>query len=260
MDPVLFEIGEIHVYSYGFFIAFGAIAGVLYLYLRGKEEVGITFDQVNTLFLCLFLAAVLGGKVFLFLESPNYYLQEPRKLFSGNGFVFYGSFIFCVPTMWWLFKRYKLPVFVTLDVMAVTTCLVHLFGRIGCFMAGCCYGLPTHHEWGVVFTEPACYAHPKGVALHPVQLYEATYIGLVMVWLLMLRAKRKFYGQLFLVYLMLYAVGRYGLEFFRGDVERGFIVENYVSHAQAIALIILLIAALTYFRLSKVNRIENGLR
>lgn len=256
MHPVLFELGGISVYSYGFFIALGAVAGVAYLVIRGKKEVSLTFDQANSLFLYLFLAAVVGGKFFLFLEDPSHYLNEPRKLFTGSGFVFYGSFIFCVPTMLWFFKRHQLPTWVMLDIMAITTCLVHMFGRVGCFMAGCCYGLPTHGEWGVIFTDPACYAEPKGEHLHPVQLYEAAYIFLVMVLLLIIRTRRKFYGQLFLLYLMLYAIGRYTLEFFRGDVKRGFVIEDYLSHSQLIALIILLISLVVYVRLLTGNRVS----
>lgn len=248
MHPILFELGGITVYSYGFFIALGVVAGVAYLVKQGKKEVGLTFDQANSLFLYLFLAAVVGGKVFLFLEDPGFYINEPRRLFTGRGFVFYGSFIFCVPTMLWYFKKNKLPVYVMLDIMAITTCLVHAFGRIGCFMAGCCYGLPTHSSWGAVFTDPACYAEPKGEHLHPVQLYEAGYIFLVMLVLLFIRERRKFTGQLFLLYLMLYAVGRYVLEFFRGDVKRGFIIDPYLSHSQLIAVLMFGVALFFYWR------------
>src|SRR5688572_25692002 len=111
MYPVLFEIGSLKVYSYGFMIALGAIAGVTYMAIRGKKEVGLTFDQVNSLFLFIFIAAFVGGKVFLFFEDASYYLDQPRKLLTGRGFVFYGSFLFAVPTMLWFFKRNKLPTY-----------------------------------------------------------------------------------------------------------------------------------------------------
>jgi phosphatidylglycerol---prolipoprotein diacylglyceryl transferase len=253
MHPILFEIGNVTIYSYGFFIALGAIAGVWYMAVRGKHEVGLSFDQANTLFLFIFLAAFVGGKIFLFFEDPSVYMASPRRLLTGRGFVFYGSFLLAIPTMLWFFKKHKLHPYKMLDVMAVTTCLVHMFGRIGCFMAGCCHGKPTDSFFGVVYTDPVCYADPKGVPLHPTQLYEAGFIFMVMIFLLYLRGRRKFYGQLFLTYLILYGVGRFGLEIFRGDEARGFIIEGYLSHSQAIALVIVAVTAFVYVMWARNN-------
>jgi len=256
MYPVLFEVGGIHVYSYGFMIAIGAIAGIAYMAVRGKKEVGLTFDQANGLFLYIFVAAVVGGKVFLFFEDVSFYSANPRKLLGGSGFVFYGSFLFAIPAMFLFFRRNHLPRYAMLDIMAITTCLVHMFGRIGCFLAGCCYGKPTTSMLGVIFTDPACHAEPKGEPIHPVQLYEAGYILLVLVLLVYMRPKRKFYGQLFLLYLLAYALGRFLLEFFRADLERGFIIEDYLSHSQLVAFVIAAITVWVYMHWSKRNRID----
>ncbi len=256
MHPILFEIGNVSVYSYGFMIALGAIAGVGYMVMQGKEEVGLTFDLANSLFLWIFLAAVVGGKIFLFFEDASYYIDNPGKLFTGRGFVFYGSFLFAIPTMLLFFRRHKLPVYTMLDVMAVTTCLVHMFGRLGCFMAGCCYGNTTTWAWGITFTNPVCSANPLNTPLHPTQLLEASYIFLVMIVLLIMRKRKKFYGQLFLIYLLLYAAGRFALEYLRGDLKRGFVIENYLSHSQFIALLIFVFFVLVYFRWAKRNRVD----
>jgi phosphatidylglycerol:prolipoprotein diacylglycerol transferase len=256
MHPVLFEIAGISVYSYGFMIAMGAICGVLYMAIRGKKEFGLTFDQANSLFLFIFVAAFVGGKVFLFFEDSSYYIDHPKNLLTGRGFVFYGSFLFAIPTMLWFFKRHKLPTYAMLDIMAITTCLVHMFGRIGCFLAGCCYGKPTTSFFGVTFTDEACSAKPLNEALFPTQLFEASYIFLVMLLLLYLRGRRMFYGQLFLSYLILYAIGRFVLEYFRGDLGRGFIIEHYISHSQLIALIIAITVGVLYKRWSMRNRID----
>ncbi|MBX2966158.1 MAG: prolipoprotein diacylglyceryl transferase [Cyclobacteriaceae bacterium] len=258
MYPVLFKLGSVTIYSYGFLIAIGVVCAVAYMTIRGKKEVGLTFDQANTLFLLVFIAAVVGGKVFLFFENPSWYMESPKRLFTGSGFVFYGSFLFAVPTMLWFFKKNKLPVYQMLDIMAIVTCLVHMFGRLGCFMAGCCYGKPTTSAFGVVFTDPACQAKPLNTPLYPTQLMESGFIFLVMLFLLFIRQKKKFHGQLFLLYLMLYAVGRFVLEYFRGDEVRGFVVDGYVSHSQFIALAIFGVAALIYGRWSKRNRVVGG--
>lgn len=251
MHPIFFEAGGITVYSYGFFIALGAIAGVAYMAYQGKREVGLTFDQANTLFLFIFLAAFAGGKFFLFFEDPLYYLDHPKRLLTGRGFVFYGSFLFAIPVMLYFFRRHHLPTYRMLDVMAITTCLVHAFGRLGCFFAGCCYGKPTDSAAGVIFTHESCFAEPLHTPLHPTQLYEAGYILVVMIVLLVLRNRRRFYGQLFLLYIMLYAVGRFVIEYFRGDIQRGFILDQILSHSQLIALIVFLFVLVLYLRMSR---------
>lgn len=251
MYPILFEAGSITIYSYGLMIALGIVAGVAYMVIQGRREVGLTFDQANSLFLYIFMAAFAGGKLFLFFENPSGYLEDPQRLLTGQGFVFYGSFLLAIPTLFWFFRRHKLHTYKMLDIMAVTTCLVHMFGRIGCFLAGCCYGIPTDSILGVTFSDAACYAQPLHTPLYPTQLFEAFYILLVMIFLLYIRSKRSFYGQLFLSYLILYAIGRFGLELFRGDTGRGFIVEGYISHSQFIALCIFSIVIFVYIRWSK---------
>lgn len=251
MYPILFEVGSITLYSYGFMIALGIVAGMVYLIIQGRKEVGLTFDQANSLFLYIFFAAFAGGKLFLFFEDPSGYLASPQKLLTGRGFVFYGSFLLAIPTMLWFFRKHKLHTYKMLDVMAITTCLVHMFGRIGCFLAGCCYGKPTDSTVGVTFTNAACYANPLHTPLYPTQLFEALYIFLVMIFLVLIKSKRRFYGQLFLSYLMLYAVGRFILEFFRGDAGRGFVIDGYISHSQFIALCIFGVVVFVYTRWSK---------
>src|SRR5207237_1236866 len=121
---------------------------------------------------------------------------------------FYGSLLTTIPVMLWYFKKTKLPVAGMLDVMAVVTCIVHSLGRIGCFNAGCCYGKPTQSFLGVVFTDPACQAEPLNISLHPTQLYEASAIFLVLIILLIIDRNKKFEGQVFLTYLILYAFVR----------------------------------------------------
>lgn len=249
MHPILFEVGSITVYTYGFCIAVGALLGFTYMYWQGKKQYGITFDQSNNLFIFLVLAGVIGGKLFMIFEDPALYLSNPKKLFTGSGFVFYGSLLTAVPIMLWYFKKIKVPVLGMLDVMAAVTCIVHGFGRIGCFMAGCCYGLPTDSFLSVIFTSPVCQAEPLHTPLHPTQLYEATFIFTILIVLLILKSKKQFDGQLFLIYLMVYAIGRGILELFRGDMERGFLIENILSNSQFISLLVFSVALYFYLRL-----------
>ncbi|GIV35694.1 MAG: prolipoprotein diacylglyceryl transferase [Cyclobacteriaceae bacterium] len=257
MHPVLFRAGEVTIYSYGFFIALGSLAGMAWLYYKGRKEAGITLEQTNNLFLILFAAAFIGGKLFLFFERPAWYFQHPVKLLGGSGFVFYGSMLLAIPVMLWFFKKNKLPSYRMLDVMAGVTCLVHMFGRIGCFMAGCCYGLPSSGFFTVTFTHAACQARPLHTPLFPSQLAEAAYIGMVFLLLLAVYNKRSFFGQVFLVYLALYAAGRFVLEYFRGDEERGFLWHNYLSNAQFVSLLLVAVVVYLYPKWKRKNAVHS---
>ncbi len=215
---------------------------------QGKKQFGLSFDKANILFIVLVLSAVVGGKVFFFFESPGYYLKHLGEMFSGSGFVFYGSLLFCIPAMLYFFKKNNLPVWGMLDIMGMVTCIVHGFGRIGCFNAGCCYGTHTDFFLGVVYSEEKCQA-PLGESLHPVQLYESGFIFLLLGALWILRNRKQFAGQLFLLYLMAYAAGRSVLELFRGDEARGYVLPGWVSHSQFISLLVIIISAVVYLRL-----------
>jgi phosphatidylglycerol:prolipoprotein diacylglycerol transferase len=251
MHPVLFELGSFTIYSYGFLIALGAGLGFAYLARQGKKEFGMTFDQANSLFILLIVAGVVGGKFFMIFEDPKMYLSHPGKLFGSSGFVFYGSLLFCIPTMLIFFRRTKLPTLGMLDIMAIVTCIVHAFGRLGCFMAGCCYGLPTDSWLGVIFTDPTCSARPLNASIHPTQLYESLFIFALMTGLLVLKARKKFDSQVFLIYLVIYACGRSVIETFRGDISRGFIIDNILSNSQFISLLLILGALHFYVKLNR---------
>ena len=244
MKPVLFNIGPLPVYAYGLLIAIGTILGTQYLKREGKKAFGLTADQVTNLIIIIFVAAFIGGKLFLAFEGNNFQVKD---LYSGNGFVFYGSFLFAVPAMLLFFKKYNIPMLPMLDIMAIVTCIVHAFGRLGCFMAGCCFGEPTlTSSWGIAFTDPKSSAEPLGTLLHPTQLYEVTLIVLIGLLLLWMKKKAlRFHGQLFLCYVVLYAIGRSVLENYRGDYERGYLFGT-VSNAQFTAGLIALTAISIY--------------
>lgn len=235
------------IYSYGFLIAMGAILAFSYTAYESQKQFKIPPYQMADLGILLLLAAFVGGKVLFYLENPDKYLAEPALMFKnlGKGFVFYGSLLFCIPTMLWFFRKHKLPVLPMLDIMAVTTCIVHILGRLGCFQAGCCYGLPSDGPLAVTFTHAKALAKPLGTPLHPTQLYDAGQIFIILMILLWLKPRKKFDGQVFLVYLFLYAIGRSIVEIFRGDVQRGFVIEDILSHSQFIA--VLMMAAVVYF-------------
>jgi len=121
-------------------------------------------------------------------------------------------------------------------------------------MAGCCHGKPWDGAWAVTFTDTHSLASPLYTALHPTQLYSATMIAIILVILLRIKKRQVFEGQVFLSYLILYATGRAVIEVFRGDISRGFIIDNYVSHSQLISLIMIIGAVGVYYKLHRTNQ------
>lgn len=244
-----FNTQEITVYTYAFCIVLGTLIASLYTKYTAKKDLGIN-KLPNSFFYIIFIAGFIGGKLFYYLEKPFFFWNNPNLLldnFSG-GFVFYGSFITIVPIVIWYLKKQKIAVLPMLDILGITTLIVHAIGRIGCFNAGCCYGSPTNSSFGIVFPTT------NNIAVHPTQLYEASALILLAVALLIIKKHQQFNGQIFLLYISFYAISRSVLELFRGD-NRGYIIENWVSHSQFIAILILITALTFYLKLKTINKL-----
>jgi phosphatidylglycerol:prolipoprotein diacylglycerol transferase len=141
--------------------------------------------------------------------------------------------------IWWLRKE-NIPYKPVLDIAAFSIPVVHIFGRLGCFLAGCCYGKVCTSSIGVTFTHPETLAMPQNVPLFPTQLFDLGLNLAILLIVFLLEKRKKFEGQLFLVYLMIYAVGRSVIEIYRGDEARGFLFGGALSHSQFIAILLFL--------------------
>ncbi len=249
MYPELFPLGDFIIHTYGFLIMIGAIAAYGYFFFFGRRELNIKHEDLQNLVIMLVLAAFLGGKLLFYLEDPGYYFGDWSRMMDNfrNGFVFYGSLVFAVPVAIWFFRKYSWPLWPLLDRLAIAILIVHIFGRLGCFFAGCCYGLPFDGHWAVTFTDTASQA-PLHTALHPTQLYAVILLVSILLILLMLDRHKRFQGQLFLIYLILYAIGRGVIEIFRGDLRRGFVFDDWLSHSQAISLVVIAVVLIVYYQ------------
>jgi phosphatidylglycerol:prolipoprotein diacylglycerol transferase len=218
MHPILFELGPLTLYSYGAMLALGAGLGLILL-SKLAEANDLDPNRVSSLALWVLLAAIAGSRlVFVFLE-PAAFIQSPWKVFFfwEGGLVFYGGVAAGFITGVLLARRWKIPFFPLIDCFAPALALGQAFGRIGCFLAGCCYGLPW--EGGlcaVVFTDPHTLA-PPGLALHPTQLYSSITLFIIFGISLLIWRKRRFAGQVFFTYGLLHGVARVVIEQFRGD-------------------------------------------
>lgn len=249
MHPELITIGNFTIHTYGFMIMMGAILGYFYMSKTVKNELNIPTDKIQNLAIIIILAAFVGGKFLFYLEKPGFYFNPPSNMVKNfrTGFVFYGSLLFAIPATVWYFRKEKWPLWPMMDRLAITACIIHFCGRLGCFFAGCCYGVPTESFLGITFTDPKAQAKPLHTALHPTQLYEATLIGGTLILLYMLKRYDRLSGKLFFVYVIIYASGRSIIEIFRGDVRRGYIVEGILSHSQFISLLLIIFALGYYF-------------
>ena len=231
-------------------IALGVLVSFLIAYRKSKRF-GLSMDDLSNLFIWVIVAAFVGGKLFFIFEDVDAYLSNPSKLKSilGGGFVFYGSLIFAIPTIIFWLRKHKIPVLPFMDILAFVGPVVHSFGRVGCFLAGCCHGKVCDTWMGVTFSNPDSLAKPLGVPLYPTQLFDIAVNLTILVVVFFVQKKQKFDGQLFLIYLMMYAVGRSIVEIFRGDEARGFLFNGALSHSQFIAIIVLIVCGYFWYRL-----------
>ncbi len=229
----------------------------IYLYTQRNRFLP-NIDKISELILLCFVSVFVGGKFFYFLEKPTFFIENPGEFFSnlGQGFVFYGSFLFTIPALIWWFKNNQLNVYYSADFLAVGGSLVHGFGKVGCFLAGCCHGkqCASDNAFGLIFNAEHTAADPKGVPLYPVQLWDALLILAIAVFLMYYRPRRKFDGELFMIYTLVYAIGRFITENFRGDDARGFLFGGWLSHSQFIALLLIIASVILYFRGWKLGR------
>ncbi|MBN2494865.1 MAG: prolipoprotein diacylglyceryl transferase [Deltaproteobacteria bacterium] len=217
------------LHTYGVAIAVGFVVGI-YLAIRQARREGVSADVVLDLSFWILIASMVGSRVLFIIVNIDDYIAEPInlvKIWTG-GLVFYGGFLGAVLAAWIYCYRQGISFFRISDIMVPSVAIGHCFGRLGCYSAGCCHGLPTGSEvFGAIFTSHGTVvARNKllGVALHPTQLYEALGECAIFIALILLRKRKRFHGQLLVAYLILYALLRSVNEMFRGDYERGMLV------------------------------------
>jgi phosphatidylglycerol---prolipoprotein diacylglyceryl transferase len=219
MYPILFKIGPINLYTYGFFLALGFLVAIV---VAGREARRLGLSEGHFFDICFYilLAAIIGSRLLFVIVDPGPFLQNPLKIFAiwEGGLVFHGGLIASLATSFFLMRRYEMPWRPTFDALAVGMPLGVTFGRIGCFMAGCCFGRPTDLPWGVRFTNPESLCPIQDV-LHPSQLYEALLSLLVFGVVFWLRKRKRFDGQILATYLFLAGLVRFTVEFFRASTS-----------------------------------------
>ncbi|HET9596852.1 MAG TPA: prolipoprotein diacylglyceryl transferase [Anaeromyxobacteraceae bacterium] len=239
------------LHGYGLMIAAGFVVAIE-VARREARRWGQDAERISDLAFWVLVAALVGSRLYFVAVNWREYAGEqawttlggvrvPRVLVLWEGgLVFYGGFIAAALTAFWYLRRHRLPFLAYADTLIPSVALGHVFGRLGCFAAGCCWGRISHAPlpWLVRFPpESLAYqafaARPHGgdllapdrlatLPVHPTQLYEALgELGLFLALVLWVRPRKRFEGQVLASWLLAYAVLRTVVEAFRGDVERG---------------------------------------
>lgn len=226
MRPVLLELGPLKMYGYGAMLLVAAAASFSVLWRR-REWAGLkTEEDFWALVNAILLSGFLSGRLMYIIEyAPPGSAEFKRVIFSlSSGFSMFGSF-FGVPLGMWLFARIKkIPFLPLLDFVCWMAPLGHAFGRLGCFLAGCCHGKPTDWAWGVTFTDPRAMVPARwlGAPLHPTQLVEAAADLAIAaaLWPVLKRGHRPG-GVVTGLYFLAYGFLRFAVEPLRGDTLPG---------------------------------------
>ena len=249
MNPVLMKIFGVPIYSYGFMLAVGFVVCVLLMLHRAKDF-NLKPEQILDLCLYVIISGIIGARVLYVLWNWNYYLENPLEIFLLNkgGLIFYGGFFFAAITAFLFIKKRNLSIGDVSSMLVLYLPLGHAFGRIGCFMNGCCYGRPTTAFFGVQFPASSMAEQVFGLGhiVHPTQIYSA--LANVIIFLLLayfIEKGRTFKWQIVLLYMFFYGVSRLIIEFFRADNPN---VVWGLNLPQLISIVMILIGSTFYLK------------
>ncbi|MED5370098.1 MAG: prolipoprotein diacylglyceryl transferase [Myxococcota bacterium] len=256
MHPIAFEIGEFALHWYGVLIAIGAILAIFIANKWGDAE-GLPKGLFGDLGFWSIILGIAGARGWYVLQHLDKFDSVGAMLnVRSGGLVSYGGLLGVLAAFGIVVIRKKQPLLKVLDILAPLIPLGHVFGRLGCFMAGCCHGHATDVAWAVTFTDPLASMDPTmlGQPLHPTQLYAAGYLAALAGALIWYRGRKRFDGELILIYLTAYPILRSINEIYRGDSVRGYLIEGWVTTAQATSFVIALVALAGWWWMGKVNR------
>ena len=240
MHPILIDFGFFQLPSYGVLLATAVIVALWTARLRA-DHVDMDGTRLVDFGLWLVIWALLGAKLLLVLVELPRYLRDPAAIIGTirAGGVFLGGFVAAVVAAVVLLRRYRLPALPTFDVLSPSLALGHAIGRIGCLMAGCCWGGSCDLPWAITYTSQTAADHlgtPLHQALHPFPVYSSLFNFALYGLLAAYFRRRPAPGRVFATYLVFYGIGRFLLELTRGDDVRGFVFGGVLSTSQLISI------------------------
>jgi len=247
MYPVLFKIGPFAAHAYGFMLALAFTLGILTSIYFAKKE-GIRSETILNLAIYVIISAIAGARLLYVLVDWNYFSGHPFEIImvQNGGLAFLGGLLLSLLIIFVYARLKKLPLLKILDAITPAGFLGYSITRIGCFLTGCCFGVPTRLPWGVVFPpgSPAAVAFP-GAALHPVEIYASLTTFAIFLILAWIYRYNKFDGQIFFLGLIFYSIYRFLMEFMRFEPKW---LSLSIYQWMVIPLFIFGVWGLSYFR------------
>ena len=219
MHPIAFQLGSFKIYWYGVMVALAFLAGLWTATRRARRE-NISSERIGDVVLWLMIGGILGARiVYVTTYWKDEFAGQPLSeifMIQHGGLVYYGALIGSTIAGIIYIRWKKLPFWKTADVLAPSIALGNVFGRIGCLLNGCCYGRACSLPWAIRF--PADNPlHPPTTPVHPTEIYDALNNLIFYLLLAWLFRRKKFDGEVFITYLVGYAIIRTIMEYFRGD-------------------------------------------
>lgn len=251
MKNELFTIGPLTVYGYGFMIALGVIFAWITADYRAQKQ-KLDRDHIFYLILWCLLGGLISAKLLFWITEWKEILDDPGYMVRtlADGFVVYGGIIGGILAGWIYSRVKKINFWKYFDLLMPSVALAQGFGRIGCLLAGCCYGCETDSFFSITFQNSEF--APNHVALVPTQIYSSALDFLHFVLLLFIARHKKSDGQVAACYLIFYSIGRFILEFFRGDLIRGRV--GRLSTSQFISLFIFGVGVLLLLKFLSIQK------
>jgi phosphatidylglycerol:prolipoprotein diacylglycerol transferase len=253
VHPIAFYFGSLPVRWYGVMMACAFLAG-LWTATRRARLANVHGEIIADVTLWLMVGSIIGAR---FVYVTTYWKQEFADqpfsevfMIQHGGLVYYGGLIGAMLSGLAYLTWKKLPVWKIADILAPSVALGSVFGRIGCLLNGCCYGRACDLPWAIHF--PAGH-ETHGLGVHPTEIYDALLNLILYVFLAWLFRRKKFDGQIFATYLIVYAVFRSIAEYFRGDYPTDHLHAGLTS-AQLVSVPIFIVGIILALFLSRRNQ------
>ncbi len=245
MYPELLEIGDFVISSFGVMVA-AAFLVAYWLGVKEFERKNLQEKLLSDLLLTSIAGGIIGAKLLYLLENVpiNEILENPiYHIFSRGGLTFYGGLFAAVFLAWIVCRKNRVNFWLIGDATAPSMAIGYSIGRIGCFLVGDDYGVPSDLPWSMAFPNGL---PPTVEKVHPTQLYEIIIMGLVFVYLWKIRKRNFKTGYLFSIYLILAGSERFLMEFIRNTTPSSI---PGLSIAQLMAVFIVLVGTLKIYQL-----------
>lgn len=222
MLPILFDLGPITVYSFGFFLVLAYFLATFILWREGKRQ-GYNEEKLLDLSIISLVAALIGGRIYYVILNWNVFVDQPVNIFAfwQGGFAFHGSLLAVLLVGMYFIHRWKWSFFQVADIASIAAAGALVMGKIGAFFAGADFGSVSGLPWALQF--------PNLIGdRHPVQLYEAgayfiIFISLYILYFRILGSRNMVSGKVFFTFLITISFARALLEFFRADPHKVFL-------------------------------------